>query len=335
MAALGFRKKGHPRRYEPPKETTFFRLLSQLDSRALEEALLAWQDQVLGPRDPEDNLLAFDGKKLRASQGVEITSLYAVKSGRWLGSELTESKSNEIPAARALLRRTDLEGCLVVADALPTNAETAQVIVQEKGGDYLLPVKGNQPVLEATLGVLRDNLQNASPPLGRWAAVAQRVALNKGRVEARALERFEVSAEGACFPFVAQAARLTRFIDRKDKTTDEIEQEFLVCSRTATELPLEAMLQADRDYWGIESGLNHRLDVSADEDKSRVRTRASAFNLGLFRRAATSLGIVWIKRQPDPRKATLPGFYDDMSLKNSRKALSLVTASKPSWLPHS
>lgn len=166
MAALGFRKKGRPRRYEPPKETTFFRLLSNLDSRKLEEALLAWQEKVLGPRAPEDNLLAFDGKKLRASQGLEITSLYAVKSGRWLGSELTESKSNEIPAARALLRRTDLEGCLVVADALHTNAETAQVIVQEKGGDYLLPVKGNQPALEATLGVLQENLQNAFSPSG-------------------------------------------------------------------------------------------------------------------------------------------------------------------------
>jgi len=165
--------------------------------------------------------------------------------------------------------------------------------------------------------------------------VVQHVELNKGRLEARALEGFVVSAEAACFPFVAQAARLTRFIDRKDKATDEIESEFLICSRGVADLPIEGLFQVDRDYWGIESGLNHRLDVSADEDKSRVRTRASAFNLGLFRRAANSFGIVWIKRQRDKRKATLRGFYDDMSLKNSRKALSLVTALKPSWLPRS
>lgn len=165
--------------------------------------------------------------------------------------------------------------------------------------------------------------------------MVQRVELNKGRVEARALERFEVTAEQACFPFAAQAARLTRFTDRKEKKTEEIETEFLACSCTAAELPALAMFQADRDYWGIESGLNYRLDVSADEDKSRVRTRSSAFNLGLFRRAANSFAIVWIKRQRDKRKATLPGFYDNMRLKNSRKALSLVTASKPSWLPSS
>ncbi len=159
--------------------------------------------------------------------------------------------------------------------------------------------------------------------------------LNKGRVEARALERFDVTAEKVCFPFAEQAGRLTRFVDRKDKKLDEVETEFLVSSRPVEQLPTTGMFQADRDYWGIESGLNHRLDVSADEDKSRVRTRASAFNLGLFRRAANSFAIAWIKKQPDKRKATLNGFYDEMSLKDHRKALSLVTASQPSWLPRS
>jgi predicted transposase YbfD/YdcC len=163
--------------------------------------------------------------------------------------------------------------------------------------------------------------------------VVQRVELNKGRVEARALERFDVNAETVCFPFAEQAARLTRFIDRKDKKSDEVETEFLLCSRPVEKLSTAGMFQADRDYWGIESGLNHRLDVSADEDKSRVRTRTSAFNLGLFRRAANSFGIAWIKKQHDKRQATLNGFYDAMSLKSHRKALSLVTASQPSWLP--
>lgn len=164
LRALGFRRRGALRRYEAPKETTFQRLLCNLDSAKLQEALLGWQDHVLGPRTKDDTLLAGDGKKLRASQGAEITSLYAVKSGRWLGSELTERKSNEIPAARALLRRTDIEGALILADALHTNAETARLIVQEKGADYLLTVKGNQPGPEATLERLQRNTLKAFPP---------------------------------------------------------------------------------------------------------------------------------------------------------------------------
>jgi Domain of unknown function (DUF4338)/DDE_Tnp_1-associated/Transposase DDE domain len=164
MQALGFRKRGHPRQYTPPKETTFFRLLSKLDSQKLQEALLVWQEKVLGPRSKDDKLLAFDGKKLRSSQGLEITSLYAVKSGRWLGSELTENKSNEIPAARKILRRTDIEGCLVAGDALHSNTETAHLIVQEKGADYLQPIKGNQKTLEENLSALQQNLQSAFSP---------------------------------------------------------------------------------------------------------------------------------------------------------------------------
>ena len=164
MQALRFRKKGRPRRYTAPSETTFFRLLSNLDSAKLQEELLRWQDKVLGPRAKDDNVLAYDGKKLRSAQGVEITSLYAIKSGRWLGSEMTECKSNEIPAARELLRRSDIEGCLVIPDALHTNAESARIIVQEGGGDYVLPVKGNQPTLEASLENLRQNLQKVFSP---------------------------------------------------------------------------------------------------------------------------------------------------------------------------
>jgi hypothetical protein len=39
----------------------------------------------------------------------------------------------------------------VSLDALYTNEENAHIIVQEKGGDYLLSVKDNQPALVRTL----------------------------------------------------------------------------------------------------------------------------------------------------------------------------------------
>lgn len=167
MEALGFRKKGMPPQCVPPKETTFFRLLTNLDGLELERALEEWQDKVLGPRAADDNLLAFDGKKLRASGGAEITSLYAIKSRRWLGSELAENTSNEVPAARDILRRAEAEGSLIVADALHANAETARLIVQEIGADYLIPIKGNQPGVAKTLGRLQRKTLKAFPPRGQ------------------------------------------------------------------------------------------------------------------------------------------------------------------------
>jgi hypothetical protein len=165
-AALGFVRRGKrgARRWCVPKETTFFRLLSQLDARALERALLDWQEHVLGARPLDDQLVAVDGKELLHSQGVEIVSAYAVKSGRWLGSELVAAGSNEIPAAQELLRRAPLAGALVVADALHTQAETARIIMQEGGGDYLFTVKANQPTVAASVQQLHDGVRHAFSP---------------------------------------------------------------------------------------------------------------------------------------------------------------------------
>lgn len=134
------------------------------------------------------------------------------------------------------------------------------------------------------------------------------------------------------FPFVEQAARLTRCIDSPKKPAQALETEYLVCSRPATHIQAQQMLQADRRYWGIETGLHLRLDVIAGEDRSRVRHRTSALNLAVIRRAVISLALRWIKHCPKPRQATLSGFYDFMAAQNNKKAFSLLTASKPSWL---
>lgn len=338
MRAVGFPRRGNPRRYLVPKETTFFRLLSHLQSRALEQALLDWQDHVLGPRAAEDDQVSVDGKELLSSQGVAIVSAYAVKSGRWLGSERIAEGSNEIPAAQELLRRAPIEGMLVTADALHTQTETARLVVQERGADYLMTVKGNQPGVADTVRALYEHSLRTFFTEHKDDLV-QRYEINRGRPEARCLIRFDATAEQACFPGVEQAARLTRLIDRKEKTNRpparpaEIETEWLISSRPVRDLSAEQMLAADRRYWGIENGLHLRLDVSAGEDRSRVRTPTSVLNLAMIRRATLSLAIHWIQRCRNKRQATLQGFYDFMSSKNVRKAFSLVTASKPSWSP--
>lgn len=160
----------------------------------------------------------------------------------------------------------------------------------------------------------------------------EQIESNCGRLEARRLSRFDLSAETACFPGVQQAARLERAVgDRHGKQTHEIEH--LISSRSGSELGAEAMQQVDRRYWGIESGLHLRLDVTGGEDRSRVRHPVSALNLAMVRRATISVAIYWIQRNRNQRQATLRGFYDAMAAKGARKAISLVTVRNPSWLP--
>lgn len=139
---------------------------------------------------------------------------------------------------------------------------------------------------------------------------------------------FDTAATRLDFPFAEQAARLTRCTDSRRKPAEEIETEFLVTSRPVAQMSAEQMLRQDRQYWGIETGLHLRLDVIAGEDRSRVRHRNAVMNLAVIRRAVVSLGIDWSRSQSNRRRASMSGFYDFMSAKNSKMAFKLVTASK-------
>ena len=154
--ALRFRKHRRTGRYPAPGETTFFRLLKNIDPHELEQALLACQEHVLGPPTEQDRLIAYDGKALKSAGGIELASGFSVATGRWMGTEAVAAGSNEIPAIQRLLARTDLTGKTAVADALNTQDETARQVVEDCGGDYLLTVKGNQKGLGQTLQQLWD-----------------------------------------------------------------------------------------------------------------------------------------------------------------------------------
>lgn len=147
LRALRFRRDVDTGDIRCPKRTTFVRVLHEVDDDALERALLKWQDQILGPK--QDRIVIIDGKKIRHG-GVEIVN--AVDStGRFLGSVLTDSKSNEIPAGRQLLLQQDLLGKITLGDAIHTQDQTAGQILYEQGGDYLLTVKRNQLTIHNTL----------------------------------------------------------------------------------------------------------------------------------------------------------------------------------------
>lgn len=150
LRALKFRLDPRTRRVRCPKRSVFAYVLTRLDAACVERALLCWQDQVLGP--VQDRLVILDGKAIRHA---DIESVSAVSgTGRWLGSTLVPTGSNEIPAARTQLTKLDVVGKIVLADAAHTQVATARQILYDQGGEYLLTVKQNQKDLFQTLATL-------------------------------------------------------------------------------------------------------------------------------------------------------------------------------------
>ena len=135
-----------------PCVATLHRVFKALDVAAFEAALGQWLAQTgVAPTDP----LAVDGKTLRGIHGEEIpgghlVAAYAQEAGAVVGQLRTAGKGHEIAGAKAALAQVPLEGRLVTTDALLTQREVAQQIV-DHGGDYLLPTKENQPGLRADL----------------------------------------------------------------------------------------------------------------------------------------------------------------------------------------
>jgi hypothetical protein len=163
LRALRFRQDKRTGLHRCPKRTTFIRLLAGVDAAVLERILVQWQQRLTGPI--QDNLVIVDGKKMRHG-GVEMVNA-STGQGQYLGGVMTGKKSNEIPAVRQLLGRLEMGGKIVLADALHTQVETAQVILYEKGADYLMTAKGNQPTLHKTLQDLFD--KQVFPPRGKIA----------------------------------------------------------------------------------------------------------------------------------------------------------------------
>jgi hypothetical protein len=164
LKALGCQQdeQGH---YAAPSDTTFFRVLTQLDAAHFESVVGAWlleQEVAVLQR------LALDGKVLRGSgrqdgQPLQLFSAVSHRLRLTLAQVPIQEKSNEIPALPPLLRSLPpLEGALITADAMHCQQESARVITQELGGDYLFGLKGNQTgVLERAERLLT---QEAFPP---------------------------------------------------------------------------------------------------------------------------------------------------------------------------
>ncbi len=134
-----------------------------------------------------------------------------------------------------------------------------------------------------------------------------------GRLEWRGIEVKEVTPEQMAFPHVAQVARIDRIRELKKNRVQEVETIWIITSLTAAQADAARLLELVRQYWSIENGTHYPLDVSAGEDRCRVRHPVAATVLGLLRRTVQGEARAWIRRQPRARDRTCPTFLAKMS----------------------
>lgn len=154
---------------------------------------------------------------------------------------------------------------------------------------------------------------------------------NRSRYERRSLRWVAATAETLCCHAarsVVEMTREVRVLRGKDKGKTSVEVCYYVSSLELDERRADELLGGIRLYWTIEGGLHQRLDVTADEDSSRVRTRNAIKVLGMLRRSVIGIYFEWRRRRKNQRQSTLKDFHDTMNQFNNRQAFAAVTTPK-------
>jgi predicted transposase YbfD/YdcC len=203
-----------------------------------------------------------------------------------LGQKAVDEKSNEITAIPALLERIDLEGALVSVDAMGCNPDIAQSILDAEV-DYLLAVKDNQPTLHprskaiSTQHLLAKSI--GTKPSARITASSTCEPTGSPTSSTGPPPSTPIRARPVS-PNSTPVAVVESRIERGDKI--ETERRSYISSRA---ISAEAFADAVRNHWAIEKNLHWTLDVTFNEDQSRLRAGHGAKNMAVVRHFALNL----------------------------------------------
>jgi predicted transposase YbfD/YdcC len=276
-----------------PSHDTFYRVFARLDPGAFADRFARWVAAVCrdtGLTRPDidgPTHIAVDGKSARRSAKatfcgcLHLVEAWAVGNRLILGQRSVPDGSHEIVTFRDLLGTLDLAGAVVTMDAAGCQTETLHLI-RQRGGEYVVCVKGNQPGLrDAIGGVFERAGESAFAGCDGHTSVGDA----HGRHEERSVTVVHDPAGlPAGWPGVGSVALVCRDRQVNGQPNASTDHYYL------TSLRVDAAELAGyiRGHWHIEA-MHWVLDVAFREDESRTTAGHAAANLGMMRRVAVSL----------------------------------------------
>lgn len=300
-----------------PSHDTFRRVFSILDPHAFGVCFVRWSEAL--HEATKGSVVALDGKTIRHSFDVatgqaamHMVSAWASENGFALGHMKVDGKSNEITALPKLLEMIDIRGRTVTLDAMGCQKELAKQIV-DRGGDYVLCVKANQISLHEDV---RRFFCDCDDFAGVGHTYYESVEKDHGRIEVRKCWAVEAEASWLGFGEEWKALRSIAALraERIIRGKSSVETRYYISS-----LPGNAkkIAMAAREHWAIENSLHWVLDVTMNEDMSRVRKDNAPQNLATIRRIAINLvkkQKIEMKGRPSVRRAMKRAAYLNSSL---------------------
>ena len=208
-----------------------------------------------------------------------------------LGQVAVADKANEIVAIPQLLALLDVRGCTVTIDAMGCQTAIARQIV-DQGGAYVLALKDNHPTLHDDVRALfaeaRATQFAGLAPQHHSAAKA--TDKDHGRLEIR---RSWTISDPEILAYLDESGQWAGFggIGLVEAERHIGDQRSVEVRHYLLSAPLDAATfgRIARRHWGIENKLHWVLDVTCNEDASRIRVGHAAQNLAALRHRALNL----------------------------------------------
>jgi predicted transposase YbfD/YdcC len=280
------------KRRRGPSQPTLHRIFKGIDCQQLERVVTSWAELVMESYSPKPLALeglAVDGKTLCGSQrqgaeDVHLLSALSHRLGVVIAQVAVSDRTNEIGQMEEFLAALMLEGRVITADSLLTQREIAQSII-DRGGDYVLAVKENQPCLREDIALVFAQ----SKLLQDTITEARIVDQHGGRIEERRLRASTALSGYTDWPGHQQVLEVERSITHKGTGKARHEVAYAITSLSAQRASARQLLQLWREHWHIENKLHWVRDVTFDEDRSQVRTERIPQVMAALRNVAISL----------------------------------------------
>lgn len=265
-----------------PSADTFERIWQRLDSKEFKRSFRRWAESIRIKIAGE--VISIDGKTSRGSEEDEKKAVHMVSA--WLseqkivlGQIAVPEKTNEITAVPELIKMLDIGGCIITADAMSCQKAIVAEIIRKKA-DYVIGLKGNQSGMLEYAELLYEGIRN-DPGLYEVKSIVTR---DRGH-ERQEVRTYYLSTELSGLHQLKEwkglkAIGMVHSIVT-DIKTGEVTEAYRYYITSLTDI--EAFARAVREHWGIEASLHHVLDVSFQEDASKIRKDNAPDNMAVIR----------------------------------------------------
>lgn len=271
-----------------PGKDTIHRVLTDVDAATLDLVMGAWLQERVN-RDQDGLLrLAIDGKVLRGAwtddnDQFTLFSAMAHQDAVTVAQVQVSPDTNEITQVKALLDGVsahDGDRVVVTMDAVHTQRATAEYLVAERGFDYVMTAKNNQPtLLESVFATVVPLVKNRPDHVVRERA--------HGRINQ--WSTWITDAGGIDFPHVRQAGCIRREVFALDGQRVSKEYAWIITSSTPEHTCAADLHEYVRGHWRIENKSHYVRDTTWHEDAHQAHTGSGPQVMATLRNLAAGL----------------------------------------------